>query len=116
MDKRQDIIFKDQELAKMCRCINNAIGMLDDASLSANMRAELLSRVSDLTRDKASLTLARDNMLAELHEADQRMLSERTARHREEDFKGDRENKMQKSDGSRGGHSNRGGRGGGRFY
>jgi hypothetical protein len=96
--------------------IANSLEMLEDVDLSQDFRSELQHKICDLTSSKASLMKEREKMGVEFHMAEQRMLSERTARHREEDFKEDRENKMQKSDGLRGGHSNRGGRGGGRFY
>ena len=51
-------------------------------------------------------------MAIELRAAEQKMLAERAARHREEELKEERDNKMPKYDGIRGGKSSRGGRGG----
>jgi hypothetical protein len=115
-DKRADLFYKDQEIGKLSRMLANTLEMLDDVDLSPDLRSELQYKICDLTSAKASLIAERDKMGNEFHVAEQKMLSERTSRHREEDFRGDREIKMQKSDGLRGGHSTRGGRGGGRFY
>ena len=117
MDKRQSIFFKEQEINKLHRQVGNALELLNDIDLSADMRTELLSKIQTLTKNKAHVNAARDKMAAELHEAEQKMLSERASRHHHEEPKEERENKMQKSDnGSRGGRSSRGGHGGGRIH
>jgi hypothetical protein len=111
-DKRQDLFYKDQEIGKLCRSLSNTMQMLDDDELTVDTRNELLQRMCDLTNMKTKLSAERVKMAAEFHEAEQRMLSERAARHREEEHKEERDNKMTKYDGMRGGKSSRGGRGG----
>ena len=111
-DKRQDLFYKDQEIGKLCRSVANTLQMLDDVDLSQDTRAELQTKVCDLTSMKANLTAEREKMAIEFHAAEQKLLAERATRHREEEFKEEQGNKMQKHDGSRGGHSSRGGRGG----
>ena len=86
--------------------------MLEDVELTIDTRNELLQKMCDLTNMKAGLNAERVKLTAEFHEAEQKMLAERAARHREEELKEERENKMQKHDGGRGGRSSRGGRGG----
>ena len=86
--------------------------MLDDLQLSTDTRAELLNRVCELTNIKTELNREKEKMATDLRAAEQRMLAERAARHREEENKEERDNKMPKYDGMRGGKSSRGGRGG----
>ena len=111
-DKRQDLFYKDQEIGKLCRQITNTMQTLDDDELTIDTRNELLQRMCDLTNMKTKLSAERVKMAAEFHEVEQRMLSERAARHREEEHKEERDNKMPKYEGMRGGKSSRGGRGG----
>jgi hypothetical protein len=111
-DKRQNLFYTDQEIAKLCRSISNTMQMLEDVELTIDTRNELLQKMCDLTNMKAGLNAERVKLTAEFHEAEQKMLAERAARHREEELKEERENKMQKHDGGRGGRSSRGGRGG----
>ena len=88
--------------------------MLDDLQLSTDTRAELLNRVCELTNIKTELNTVREKekMAIDLRAAEQKMLADRAARHREEEHKEERDNKMTKYDGMRGGKSSRGGRGG----
>ena len=86
--------------------------MLEDDELTVDTRNELLQRLCGLTNTKTKLSAERVKMAAEFHEAEQRMLSERAARHREEEEHKEEQNKMPKYDGMRGGRSSRGGRGG----
>ena len=111
-DKRQDLFYKDQEIGKLCRSLSNTMQMLEDDALTVDTRNELLARLCDLTNMKTKLSAERVKMAAEFHEAEQRMLSERAARHREEEEHKEEQNKMPKYDGVRGGKSSRGGRGG----
>ena len=111
-DKRQDLYYKDQEISKLCRSITNTLQMLDDVDLSHDTRSELQNKIIDLTSAKANLAAEREKMTIEFHVAEQKMLADRAARHREEELKEERDIKMQKHDGLRGGRSSRGGRGG----
>ena len=111
-DKRQELYFKDQEISKLTRSIANTLEMLDDVELSQDLRSELNYKVCDLTSTKANLSRDREKMAIDLRAAEQKMLAERAARHREEEEHKEEQNKMPKYDGMRGGKSSRGGRGG----
>jgi hypothetical protein len=116
-DKRQDLFYKDQEVGQLCRQITHTLQMLDDLELSTDTRAELLNRVCELTNIKTELNREKEKMAIDLRAAEQKMLAERAARHREEEeLKEERDNKMPKYDGMRGGKSSRGGRGGRNNY
>ena len=112
-DKRTDLFYKDQEIGKLCRQITNTMQTLDDDELTVDTRNELLQRMCDFTNMKTELNREREKMAIDLRAAEQKMLADRAARHREEEEqKEERENKMPKYDGMRGGKSSRGGRGG----
>ena len=111
-DMRQGLFYKDQEIGKLCRSVKNTLEMLDEVDLTSDTRCELQQKVCDLTNMKATLNAEREKLAIEFHAAEQKMLAERAARHREGELRDERDSKMAKYDGSRGGRSSRGGRGG----